>query len=167
MGSLHLLVLAAGLAVSAVIAGSDLVTRKSIVEQLSVSRSEDKGISLVAAEAPRVSFRNIQFAFNSADLAPEAAMQLTELGAALNAAELQAFVFEIVGHTDARGDREYNRALSERRARAVARFLATAGGVDPSRLKVTGRGDLELSLPDRPYAAENRRVEIRNLGPGS
>jgi flagellar motor protein MotB len=37
-------------------------------------------------------------------------------------------------------------------------------GIDPDRLEVVGNGEDELLLPDWPLHADNRRVEIRNLG---
>jgi OOP family OmpA-OmpF porin len=69
---------------------------------------------------------------------------------------------EVMGHTDATGDAEYNRSLSRLRADKVARFLVDVGGVAPIRVKADGFGE------DRPVAsndtmegrAANRRVEV-------
>jgi len=69
---------------------------------------------------------------------------------------------EVMGHTDATGDADYNRSLSRLRADKVARFLVDVGGVEPIRVKAEGYGE------DRPLAsndtiegrAANRRVEI-------
>lgn len=47
---------------------------------------------------------------------------------------------QIEGHTDARGNNEYNLALGARRARAVKRFLE-ALGVEPSRMKIISFGE--------------------------
>jgi outer membrane protein OmpA-like peptidoglycan-associated protein len=68
----------------------------------------------------------------------------------------------VTGHTDSTGSADYNYNLSNRRATAVANYLATAG-VDQSRLISEGRG------PDQPIAsnanesgrAQNRRVELQ------
>ncbi len=69
----------------------------------------------------------------------------------------------IEGHTDSRGQRDYNLQLSQRRAESVLRFLVERGGVDQSRLRAVGYG------PDRPVVpnartrqdhARNRRVEF-------
>ena len=70
----------------------------------------------------------------------------------------------ISGHTDATGSREYNVALSKRRADAVKKYLTDAG-IEGSRLKAVGRG------PDDPVAsndtkegrAQNRRIEFEIL----
>ena len=48
----------------------------------------------------------------------------------------------LVGHTDTSGTEEYNIALSERRARAVADYLARLGA-DPARLHVVPKGETE------------------------
>lgn len=47
---------------------------------------------------------------------------------------------QIEGHTDARGNNEYNLALGARRARAVKRFLE-ALGVEASRMKIISFGE--------------------------
>ncbi|MEQ9511076.1 MAG: OmpA family protein, partial [Alloalcanivorax xenomutans] len=65
------------------------------------------------------------------------------------------------GHADERGTREYNVALSERRAQAVQKFLRVQG-VSSSQLEVVSYGE------EKPAAfghsemdwAKNRRVEL-------
>ena len=49
---------------------------------------------------------------------------LDELGRALASKDLAAYRFRIEGHTDTVGSRDYNRALSERRAEAVVDYVA-------------------------------------------
>lgn len=46
----------------------------------------------------------------------------------------------LVGHTDSSGTEEYNIALSERRAQAVADYLSRLG-VDPARMQVVPKGE--------------------------
>lgn len=70
--------------------------------------------------------------------------------------------FAVEGHTDAKGDADYNQKLSEARAQAVRDFLKTRG-VDQDRLVVAGKGATDLANSDQPFAAENRRVRIVNL----
>jgi peptidoglycan-associated lipoprotein len=50
------------------------------------------------------------------------------------------------GHTDPRGSREYNVALGERRANAVADMLK-AKGVNPDQIRVISYGAERLALP--------------------
>jgi outer membrane protein OmpA-like peptidoglycan-associated protein len=66
--------------------------------------------------------------------------------------------FLIEGHTDSQGSRAYNIDLSQRRAQAVAEYLASLG-VSSDRLEVRGYG-FDRPLNGRSAAAEeNRRVE--------
>ncbi len=66
------------------------------------------------------------------------------------------------GHCDERGTREYNLALGERRAKAVADYLAIQG-VSRSRIEVVSYGEerpVALGSDEASWAA-NRRVEIK------
>ena len=70
----------------------------------------------------------------------------------------------ISGHTDNTGSREYNLTLSERRAQAVADYLASAN-VARSRMFVEGLGFAQ-PIADNATAegrARNRRVELHIL----
>ncbi len=68
----------------------------------------------------------------------------------------------VEGHTDSRGDHDYNMDLSQRRAEAVVRYLTGRGGVDASRLSAQGFGpDNPIDSNDtRNGRAANRRVEF-------
>lgn len=71
--------------------------------------------------------------------------------------------FEVVGHTDERGTVAYNQGLSERRAKRVFDVLVRRG-VDPKRLTMIGRSELELAIPHARNEREhllNRRVVVR------
>lgn len=73
---------------------------------------------------------------------------------------------EISGHTDTDGTKEFNQALSEQRARAVAAALSQRGVV-AGRMKTVGYGFA------RPVAdngnekgkAQNRRIEFSSRAP--
>ena len=106
---------------------------------------------------------NIPFEFNSSELQPQATAQLKQLRSALTSAALSKDRFMVAGHTDAKGNPQYNQQLSELRAEAVRRYLVD-NGVEPQRLQAVGYGAEHLAQPDRPEDAVNRRVEIRNLG---
>jgi OmpA-OmpF porin, OOP family len=67
----------------------------------------------------------------------------------------------IQGHTDAAGSDQYNELLSQRRAFAVKRYLVSAQGIDPSRLRAVGLGEYQPLPGSDPYGAENRRVQFR------
>ena len=110
----------------------------------------------------------IEFAYDSAELAPEAGATLKEMGKALTSSRLASCCFQIQGHTDGRGTDEYNQDLSERRARAVVRYLENNFEIDSERLMVEGKGESD-PVADNETATgrqKNRRVEIINLGYG-
>lgn len=69
----------------------------------------------------------------------------------------------VEGNTDNTGDSKYNKALSERRAKAVASYLTSNYNCDPNRFVVLGNG------PDKPVAdnttpdgrSKNRRTDFQ------
>ena len=111
----------------------------------------------------RAAFR-INFDFNSARIRPESRATLDRVGAVMKTPETGSTRFRIVGHTDAVGGDAVNLALSRRRAMAVVDYLVTHHRIPRDRLDAQGMGAREPVLPDDPKAAENRRVEIVNLG---
>ncbi|HET6196315.1 MAG TPA: OmpA family protein [Acetobacteraceae bacterium] len=117
------------------------------------------------AAGPTVNL-TVNFLNGSAELTPEAIRTLDELGRALASKDLAAYRFRIEGHTDTVGAREYNRALSERRAIAVVDYVSKKYGVEPSRLQAVGMGEDGLLVQTPPQTAEprNRRVQVINLG---
>jgi len=67
----------------------------------------------------------------------------------------------VVGHTDTVGKKEYNYALSLKRAKTVASILLRKG-IDPSVLDITSHGKDNPLVPtgDQVPEPRNRRVEI-------
>jgi len=117
----------------------------------------------VTADRPKVDME-VFFDFNSALVTPQAEPSLIALGKSLQSAELKGQMFVLAGHTDATGSHEYNQLLSERRALAVKNYLISRYGVPDNQLAVIGYGPDKLKYPDQPYAAQNRRVEVVNMG---
>ena len=105
----------------------------------------------------------INFEYNSAEIAGSSEKTMATLAKALASPQLEGRKFTVIGHTDASGSAAYNKALSDRRAAAVRRYL-TENGVAASRLKAVGKGESQLLNNDDPDAAENRRVEIQATG---
>ena len=114
-------------------------------------------------ELPSVSFE-IYFDYDSAAINPQSIPTLIQLGQALKDERLSKFRFLIAGHTDAAGQREYNRALSERRADAVRTFLVATFGIPYERVSPIGFGMEQLKDPKNPLSGVNRRVEVINIG---
>jgi outer membrane protein OmpA-like peptidoglycan-associated protein len=131
--------------------------------QITVEERSDVAKLVKESEAPNVDVQ-ILFAFDSAEVLPEARPGLDELGKALSDPKLKGASFLIAGHTDAKGSSEYNLALSQRRAESVKAFLVATYHVDGGRLAVIGFGEEQLKNPDDPLADENRRVQIVNTG---
>ncbi len=115
--------------------------------------------------APSVSL-TVEFATDSADLTPRARQTLDQLGRALSSPDLAKFRFRIEGHTDTVGSPAYNKALSQRRAAAVADYLEKNFSVTSARLEAVGFGQEGLLVPTPPQTAnaQNRRVKVVNLG---
>lgn len=99
----------------------------------------------------------ITFELGSDRLSEQAKANLREFAKAMNDPELKDAVFNVDGHTDARGSESYNDVLSDRRAAAVVKFLESLG-IDSSRLAAHGYGE-SRPRSDDPFAAINRRVE--------
>jgi peptidoglycan-associated lipoprotein len=66
------------------------------------------------------------------------------------------------GHADERGTREYNVALGERRAQAVARFLQV-NGVNAGQIETISYGEEKPAMLGHSESswAQNRRVELK------
>jgi outer membrane protein OmpA-like peptidoglycan-associated protein len=100
----------------------------------------------------------INFDFATDDIDARSKRALDKVVAAMTANP--GWRLTIEGHTDVHGTADYNRALSERRARAVRKYLEAAG-IAPQRLTAVGFGASRPVAPnDAPGNALNRRVEL-------
>lgn len=111
---------------------------------------------------PRIDL-TVYFAFDSAEIDGRAVPQLDELGRALQDLKGRTSGIYIIGHTDAKGDEDYNWHLSLRRAEAVVSFLISKYAIPRDLLTSEGFGERRLRDRQAPYSAANRRVEIVNL----
>jgi len=110
--------------------------------------------------------QNLEFGFDSADLT---AADKAELDGVIRKLDpyrpmLRANVahLNVIGHTDSQGPESYNQGLSERRAKSVADYLVTPGDVDPQKIRVSGKGEMEPIADNSTETgrALNRRVVI-------
>ncbi len=94
------------------------------------------------------------------DLLPESNEQLQEVIDLLN--EYPDMEIEIHGHTDSRGDDNYNLNLSKNRAKSVYKYLIDTGGIDANRLKYKGFGEKKPVADNNTSEGRqlNRRVEF-------
>lgn len=134
--------------------------------QITVEERDQVAKLIEESDAPNVDVQ-IFFAFDSAEILPEARPSLDELGKALSDPKLEGVTFLIAGHTDAKGSEDYNLTLSHRRANSVKAFLVETYDVTGGRLAVIGFGEEQLKDPDDPLGDENRRVQIVNTGSAS
>lgn len=106
----------------------------------------------------------IEFDFNSARISPRSYRSIGLMADALYHPALYGYCFLIVGHTDAVGGREYNLKLSDRRAEAIRQALINPFGIGKLRIDTLGLGEEQLLNRSNPKAAENRRVQLINVG---
>lgn len=136
------------------------ISESKVIHQ-NIGLSEITGRSIVMG--------NINYAFDSSELTPEARKQIDK-GILNTLRENPGIVVEISSHTDNRGEPEYNRDLSQRRAENVVSYL-TGRGIAADRLKAKGYGESKPVAPnthpdgsDNPEGrAENRRTEFKIL----
>jgi outer membrane protein OmpA-like peptidoglycan-associated protein len=106
----------------------------------------------------------VYFNVNSAVLLPESKQSLDAI--AQKAMSTKGYVIEIAGFTDSSGNIEKNRALSERRADAVVRYLQENHDI-PLRRMITpfGYGQMKPVADNTSPEGrrQNRRVEVKIL----
>ena len=101
----------------------------------------------------------LHFARGAASLDKPGKALIDGLIVALNACP--AVALRVAGHADTSGKARYNKALSKRRARAVAAYLINKG-IDAGRIVAIGYGDEQPVAPNDTQAnrAKNRRIEV-------
>jgi peptidoglycan-associated lipoprotein len=100
-----------------------------------------------------------RFAFDSADVQPDAAAALDALARCFVSGPLKGKNMRLIGHADPRGETEYNLALGQRRAGSIAEFLAKKG-LEQSRMATSSKGEFEASGTDEDGWARDRKVEV-------
>ena len=109
---------------------------------------------------------DVLFDFDKAEIRPDAAKVLSQAAEVLKAHSKRKATIE--GHTDAKGDDQYNQRLSERRADAVKRWFQAREGLKSMPIETRGWGAKRPAAPNqKPDGSDdpdgrqkNRRVEI-------
>jgi len=116
----------------------------------------------------RVTLKNIFFDYDKATLRPISQVELDKFYRMLS--EKPQLVVEISGHTDSKGNDEFNMKLSQARAQSVVDYLIKKG-IDPKRMVAVGYGETRPiakntkanGKDDEEGMQLNRRVEYRIL----
>jgi outer membrane protein OmpA-like peptidoglycan-associated protein len=141
-----------------------------IIQELSakatrgLSRPERAQLAETVENRPKIDLE-INFAFNAAETSEAVRPVLLELGRAMTSPELKGAKFLVAGHTDAKGSDAYNQKLSEKRAKAVKDFLMANFDLGEEQLVAVGYGEERLKNSRKPFADENRRVQVVNISP--
>ena len=103
----------------------------------------------------------VPFKFDQFKLSAEARRELDKL-----AADMQAdkrFFIAVEGYTDNTGSRQYNEALSRRRADAVVEYMVAEHDIPIYRIHMIGLGEQKPvdEAHNRASRAKNRRVEVK------
>lgn len=110
----------------------------------------------------KIILKNIFFDFDKTTLRPTSTAELNRLTKMLN--DIPTLKIEISGHTDNVGSDEYNKTLSEGRAKAVVDYLI-GNNIESSRLTYAGYGEtqpIESNETDEGRQM-NRRTEFKVL----
>jgi outer membrane protein OmpA-like peptidoglycan-associated protein len=116
-------------------------------------------------EGKRLVLRNIFFDYNQATLRSRSRHELNKLYNFMK--DNPSVSIEVSGHTDSRGNDDYNMRLSKDRAQSVVDYLVR-NGISSSRLTAKGYGETRpiarnenADLSDNPVGRQlNRRIEI-------
>jgi outer membrane protein OmpA-like peptidoglycan-associated protein len=143
-------------------AQAEIAKNEAQAAQAQLASAQQQLADLQAKKTDRgmvVTLGDVLFDTGRATLKPGADLVLGRLATYLSANPHTKIMIE--GHTDSRGSDEYNEALSERRAQAVADALA-ARGIPADNLRPRGRGKAyPVASNDTPEGRQqNRRVEI-------
>lgn len=124
-----------------------------------VSTNEIKLDSIAFKVGDRITLENIFFEFDRSALLPKSKKELDKLVDILT--DYPFLKIEIGGHTDNVGGIEYNKTLSELRAKSVVDYLITEN-VNQVRLSYSGYGSEKpiTSNATEEGRAKNRRVEF-------
>lgn len=142
--------------------------RRDIEQRIQVEGTENAASPPPALQAmskmPNLTVE-IQFDINSDWIRPASWETIGRIADALHHPLLLSNKFVVVGHTDAKGKRDYNLKLSQRRANAVRDMLISTFRIEPNRLVAVGLGEEQLKDQNNPDAGVNRRVQLLNIGP--
>lgn len=113
-------------------------TREVVIEL----NREDIRITTGDDLTKKLALKPIYFDFDGAAIRKRSEIELAKVIAVMK--KYPDIVIEVRSHTDSRGSDAYNRALSERRAKATVDYIVNEGGVSPDRISGKGYGETRL-----------------------
>ncbi len=128
-------------------------------------------IALKKIPMQAIVLENIYYEFDKWDLT-EAAKKIIDSTLYPILRDNPKLIVEISSHTDSKGNDNYNKKLSQKRAESVVNYLTQEKGIDPARLVAKGYGESKPIAPntnpdgsDNPEGrAKNRRTEFKVIG---
>lgn len=133
-----------------------------------ITLSNEKKVNVKVAEEDKFNLPPIYFEYNKSEMSNSAASVLDILISILKDNSHVAIIMS--GHTDSKGEAEYNQRLSQQRIESVQRYLVKSG-IDESRISGQGYGETRLVNDcvdgvecTEEQHAENRRIEVQFSG---
>jgi peptidoglycan-associated lipoprotein len=99
------------------------------------------------------------FAFDSSSVQADAAAALDALARCFVSGPLAGRSMRLIGHTDPRGEVEYNLALGQRRAGNVGDYLIKRG-MEKGHVASSSRGEFDATGTDEEGWARDRKVDV-------
>jgi OOP family OmpA-OmpF porin len=124
--------------------------------------ASNKGCPEIKAEQKKIlneATKYINFDFNKATLKPSSYPKLEQMVQILN--EYPDYSLSIAGHTDSKGDDDYNLRLSYERAASARKYMVSKG-IPAERIESRGYGETKPIADNKTAAgqAQNRRVDF-------
>ena len=132
-------------------------TSNSQVELQLVPKDGAKPVAVRKGSPVREKRVQFFFDFDSDNLTSKAEIELKELSKLLN--REKNWKVEVVGYADNTGSAEYNKKLSERRAKSIVNFLGKYGVTIDTVIKTEGMGAIAGS-PYNDTGSQSRRVDV-------
>ncbi|MBN1116266.1 MAG: OmpA family protein [Bacteroidales bacterium] len=142
---------------------------ESVEETEFIADEEKPGQLTDEPQSVQVEVKAVLFGFDRYSLNDEAKVEVDKLIELLK--KEGKITIQILAYTDALGPAEYNLALSERRAKAIAEYIISKG-IDRARVKAVGKGEVDfIALNTNPDGSDNpegrkynRRAEFKLAG---
>ena len=143
------------------LANEEVFDTHNIDEDTDIEKNVDIELERIEIDVPIV-LNNIFYDFDEYFLREESKAELDRLTSILT--KNPNITVTIDSHTDTNGSDDYNKTLSENRAKSVVVYLIQESGIDPNRLSWFGWGETKpLVYPELSDEDEqlNRRSEFR------